>query len=276
MTAQPDPAPAPPSHSVTGLFTAPRPFPAVRTAIVTGAATERGIGRAVAVRLARKGWHLGLIDVDGPAVSEAAKSLADRYGVQTLGVAADLTDEPAAREAVRTIAASLPQIVALANVAGVTSALPYLDLATAAWHRIIDINVHGVHYVTQPVANIMAANRIGRIVTISSVSAQRGGGTFGKTPYSVSKAAVIGFTRSLARELGPYDVTVNAVAPGPIDTGLIGPIDDARAVELTREQFLRRLGTADDVAAAVEFLLSEDAGFITGQTLNVNGGLYLQ
>jgi NAD(P)-dependent dehydrogenase (short-subunit alcohol dehydrogenase family) len=267
---------APPGQPGAGFFAAPRPFPAVRTAIVTGAATERGIGRAVAVRLARKGWHLGLIDVDGPAVLAAARTLADRYGVRTLGVAADLTDERAAREAVRTIAAGLPQIVALANVAGVTSPLPYLDLATAEWHRIIDINVHGVHYVTHPVASLMAANRVGRIVTISSVSAQRGGGTFGKTPYSVSKAAVIGFTRSLARELGPYDVTVNAVAPGPIDTGLIGPVDEARAAELTREQFLRRLGTADDVAAAVEFLLSEDASFITGQTLNVNGGLYLQ
>jgi Dehydrogenases with different specificities (related to short-chain alcohol dehydrogenases) len=271
MTALPSPPDNP-----TGRLTVPRPFPAERTAVITGAATERGIGRAVAHRLARQGWHLGLIDVDGRAVLDAARSLADRYGVRTLGVAADLTAESAARDAVRAIEEGLPQIVALANVAGVTSPLPYLDLAPAEWHRIININVHGVHYVTQPIANIMAANRVGRIVTISSVSAQRGGGTFGKTPYSVSKAAVIGFTRSLARELGPYDVTVNAVAPGPIDTGLIGPIDDARAAELTREQFLRRLGTADDVAAAVEFLLSEDAGFITGQTLNVNGGLYLQ
>jgi NAD(P)-dependent dehydrogenase (short-subunit alcohol dehydrogenase family) len=276
MTVPSDPAPAPPSRPAAGPFTAPRPFPAERTAVITGAATERGIGRAIAHRLARQGWHLGLIDVDGPAVREAARSLADRYGVRTLGVAADLTDEPAAREAVRRIETGLPQIVALANVAGVTSPLPYLDLATAEWHRIFDINVHGVHYVTQPIANIMAANRVGRIVTISSVSAQRGGGTFGRTPYSAAKAAVIGFTRALARELGPYDVTVNAVAPGPIDTGLIGPVDEARAVELTREQFLRRMGTADDVAAAVQFLLSEDAGFITGQTLNVNGGLYLQ
>lgn len=263
------------TRPVADPATAPRPFPAERTAIITGAATERGIGRATAHRLARAGWHLGLIDVDGPGVAEAARRLADQYGVRTIGIAADLTSEQAAIEAVRTVEANLPQIVGLANIAGVTSPLPYLDLARAEWHRIIDINVHGVHYVTQPVANIMAANRVGRIVTISSVSAQRGGGTFGKTPYAVSKAAVIGFTRSLARELGPYDVTVNAVAPGPIDTGLMGPVDDARAAELTREQFLRRMGTADDVAAAVAFLLSEDAGFITGQTLNVNGGLHL-
>ncbi len=251
-------------------------FPRDRTAIVTGAATARGIGRATAHRLAGQGWHLGLIDVDGPTVVEAAKELADQYGVQAVGIGVDLTSEPAARQAVQAVRESLPQIVGLANIAGVSSPLPYLDLDTTEWHRIIDTNVHAVHYVTRPVANVMAANRRGRIVTISSVAAQRGGGTFGKTPYAVSKAAVIGFTRSLARELGPYDVTVNAVAPGPIDTGIMGPIDDARAAELTREQLLRRMGTAEDVAAAVAFLLSADAGFITGQTLNVNGGLYLQ
>lgn len=252
------------------------PFPPMRSAIITGAASLRGIGRATANRLAAKGWNIGIIDFDVTASQQLAGQLEKEHGVQSFAVGADVTDENAAHDAVAALAEALPQIVGLANLAGVSSALPYLSLPAAEWHRVLDINLHGVHYVTQPIANLMAANKVGRIINISSVSAERGGGTFGKTPYSASKAAIIGLTRALARELGTHDVTVNAIAPGPIDTDIMGgALDDERKAVMIKDQLIRRIGNVHDVAATIEFLISEDAGFITGQTIDVNGGLHM-
>lgn len=250
-------------------------FPAERTAIITGAASPKGIGRATADRLADKGWSIGVIDVDDTASKAVAAEIADRHGVHAFGTGADVSDESAVRVAVEKIIGALPQVVALANVAGVSSPTPYLELDTAEWHRVINVNLHGVHYVTRRVAPVLVANRIGRIVNIASVSAQLGGGTYSKTPYSVAKAGVIGLTRSLARELGPYDVTVNAVSPGPIDTDIMGgPLDAERKAAMASGLFTNRIGTVHDVAAAIEFLVGADSGYITGQTYNVDGGLY--
>lgn len=133
-----------------------------------------------------------------------------------------------------------------------------------------------MHYATRRVAESMVKNKIGRIVNISSVSAQRGGGTFSKTPYSVAKAGVIGLTRATARELGPYDITVNAISPGPIDTDIMGgTLSEERKAELTQDLVVNRVGSTRDIAAAIAFLISEDSGYISGQTLNVDGGLYM-
>jgi NAD(P)-dependent dehydrogenase (short-subunit alcohol dehydrogenase family) len=178
-------------------------FPAERTAIVTGAVSERGIGRATANYLAAQGWNVGIIDLDDALCKAAAKELAAEHGVKAFGAGANVADEASVRAAIDAIEAELPQIVALANVAGVSSPVPYLELDAAEWDRVLSINLNGVHYATRRVAESMVKNRIGRIVNISSVSAQRGGGTFSKTPYSVAKAGVIGLTRSTARELGP-------------------------------------------------------------------------
>jgi NAD(P)-dependent dehydrogenase (short-subunit alcohol dehydrogenase family) len=180
------------------------------------------------------------------------------------------------RNAVDRIESALPQIVALANVAGVSSPVPYLELDAAEWDRVLGINLNGVHYATRRAAESMVKNRIGRIVNISSVSAQRGGGTFSKTPYSVAKAGVIGLTRATARELGEYNITVNAIAPGPIDTDIMGgTLSEERKAELAKDLVVNRVGTVRDVAAAINFLISEDTGFISGQTLNVDGGFYM-
>jgi NAD(P)-dependent dehydrogenase (short-subunit alcohol dehydrogenase family) len=161
-------------------------------------------------------------------------------------------------------------------VAGVSSPVPYLELDAAEWDRVMNINLNGVHYATRRVAETMVKNRIGRIVSISSVSAQRGGGTFSKTPYSVAKAGVIGLTRAVARELGPFDVTVNAISPGPIDTDIMGgTLTDERKDAMVKDLVVNRVGTTRDIAAAIAFLISEDTGYITGQTLNVDGGLYM-
>jgi NAD(P)-dependent dehydrogenase (short-subunit alcohol dehydrogenase family) len=122
----------------------------------------------------------------------------------------------------------------------------------------------------------MVRGGVGRIVSLSSVSAQRGGGTFSKTPYSVAKAGVIGLTRALARELGPHGITVNAISPGPIDTDIMGgTLTEERKQQLAEDLLVDRVGSTHDVASAIGFLISEDASFISGQTLNVDGGLYM-
>ncbi len=251
-------------------------FPADRTAIVTGAVSPRGIGRATVNYLAEDGWNIGVIDLDDAASKAVAAEVVDKYGVRAFGVGANIADEASVRAAIDAIEAALPQIVALANVAGVSSPTPYLELESAEWDRVMNINLNGVHYATRRAAETMVKNRIGRIVNISSVSAQRGGGTFSKTPYSVAKAGVIGLTRSTARELGPYDITVNAISPGPIDTDIMGgTLSEERKAELAADLVVNRVGTVRDIAAAISFLIGEDAGYISGQTLNVDGGLYM-
>ena len=251
-------------------------FPTDRTVIVTGAVSERGIGRATADYLAERGWNIGVIDIDDAACKAAAKELAEKHGIKAHGAGADVSDEASVRKAIDEIEAELPQLVALANIAGVSSPVPYLELDAAEWDRVLSINLNGVHYATRRVAESMVKNRVGRIVNISSVSAQRGGGTFSKTPYSVAKAGVIGLTRATARELGPYDITVNAISPGPIDTDIMGgTLSEERKDELVKDLVVNRVGSTRDIAAAISFLIGEDAGYISGQTLNVDGGLYM-
>ena len=251
-------------------------FPVERTAIVTGAVSPRGIGRATVDYLAEAGWNIGVIDLDDVASKRVAQEVAERYGVKAAGAGANVANEASVRAAIDELEAALPQIVALANVAGVSSPVPYMELDAAEWDRVMNINLNGVHYATRRVAETLVKNRIGRIVNISSVSAQRGGGTFSKTPYSVAKAGVIGLTRAVARELGPFNVTVNAISPGPIDTDIMGgALSEERKHEMVKDLVVNGVGTPHDIAAAISFLISEETGYISGQTLNVDGGLYM-
>ncbi|UFU03073.1 SDR family oxidoreductase [Ruania suaedae] len=250
-------------------------FPGERTAIVTGAGSPRGIGRAVAHRLARDGWAIGLLDIDGEAVGALAGEISAAGG-RAVSAGVDVSDRAGVEAAVAEVTAGLPPVLALANIAGVSSPVPYLELEDGEWERVLRTNLFGVHYLTAAVAPLMVAAGTGRIVSISSVSAQRGGGTYSKTPYSVAKAGVIGLTRSLARELGPHAITANAIAPGPIDTDIMGgALSDERKAALVEELVVNRVGTVEDIAAAVAFLMSAESGYITGQTLNVDGGLYM-
>ena len=167
-------------------------------------------------------------------------------------------------------------MVGLANVAGVASPVPFLELTEQEWDRVFDIDAEGQFFVTQAFLPGMLDRGVGRIVTVSSVSAQRGVGVYSKVAYSAAKAAVLGMTRALAREVGRDGVTVNAVSPGPIDTDIMGgALSDERRAALINDLVVDRVGTVDDVAAVIEFLLGQDAGYITGATYNVNGGLII-
>lgn len=252
------------------------PFPDQPTAIVTGAASPRGIGRATAHRLARDGWAVAILDLDPAACRAVADEVAREHGVPTLGIAVDITNEDDVERAVSEVLESLPQLVGLVNNAGVSSPIPFLEVTAAEWRRVIEVNVNGTFHVTRAAARAMARQRLGRIVNISSASAERGGGVYGRAAYSGSKAALLGIARTLARELGPYGITVNSVAPGSIDTDIMGGrLTEERIGVMLQELPVGRIGTVDDVAAVINLLLSREAGYITGATYDVNGGSHI-
>ena len=249
-------------------------LPQARTAVVTGAASPRGIGRATADRLARDGWAVAVLDVDGPGAELVAAEIAAAHSVATLGLAVDVADEASVDAAIARVEAGLPPVVGLANVAGVASPVPFLDVTPAEWDRVFGVNTRGTFLVTRRVVPAMIAQGVGRIVSVSSASAQTGGGVYSRVPYSAAKAAVIGFSRALARELAPHAITVNSVTPGPIDTDIMGgTLTEERQAQVSAGTLLRRVGTPDEVAALIAFLCSADAGYITAATYDINGGL---
>ena len=253
----------------------PAPFPAERSVVVTGAASPRGIGRATADRLARDGWSVALLDLDADAAAATAAQIAAAHGAQVLGVGADVADEASVHAAFDVLEAALPPVVGVANLAGISSPTAFLDETVDAWDRVFAVNMRGTFLVTQRALRGMVDRGVGRVVSVSSVSAQRGGGTYSKVAYSASKAAILGFTRALAREVGEHGVTVNAVAPGPIDTDIMGgTLTDERKASMSADVLMGRVGTREEVAALLAFLLSEDAGWITAATYDINGGLH--
>ncbi|MFJ6280101.1 SDR family NAD(P)-dependent oxidoreductase [Arthrobacter subterraneus] len=249
-------------------------FPSDRTAVLTGAASARGIGRATADRLAREGWNIAILDIDGAAAEEAAADIAQRNGVKAIGVGADVADEASVDAAISRIEAELPPIVALANLAGISSPTEFMKETKEAWERVFAVNMTGTFLVTQRVLHGMIDRKLGRVVSISSISAQRGGGTYSKVAYSASKAGIIGFTRALAREMGEHGITVNCIAPGPVDTDIMGgTLTEERKRDMSKDILVGRVGTVDEMAALISFLVGPDAGFITAATYDINGGL---
>ncbi|GAA2110203.1 SDR family oxidoreductase [Microlunatus panaciterrae] len=249
-------------------------FPVERTAVLTGAASARGIGRATADRLAREGWAVAILDIDGAAAERAAADIAASRQVQAIGVVADVSDQVSVNAAIDAVEAAMPPIVGLANLAGISSPVEFMDETVEGWDRVFDINMRGTFIVTQRVLRGMIDRKLGRIVSVSSISAQRGGGTYSKVAYSASKAALLGFTRALAREMGQHNITVNAVAPGPIDTDIMGgTLSEERKAQLAADVLVGRVGSPDEVAALMAFLMGPDAGYITAATYDINGGL---
>jgi 3-oxoacyl-[acyl-carrier protein] reductase len=239
-----------------------------QVAVVTGAA--RGIGRAIAERLASDGATVVCTDVLDPAETVDGISAG---GGRAEGVVFDVTDSDAAGHAIGDINSRYERLDILVNNAGITRDQLLVRMKADDWRRVLDINLDGVFRVTQPAAKIMMRQRAGRIVNVASVVGLMGNP--GQTNYAASKAGLIGFTKSLARELGPRNVTVNAVAPGFIETAMTEQLTEAQQEALKQNLVIPRLGTPDDVAAAVAFLVGPGASYITGVVLNVSGGLYI-
>ena len=247
-----------------------------KTAIVTGAGSKRGIGRATAHTLAAAGWNVAILDLDEASAKDAATEIAEQRGVQAVGIACDVTDEASVESALAALDGSAPPVGALVNNAGITSPTPFLEVTGEEWDRIFAVNVRGAYNITRRVAPGMAERGFGRIVFLSSVSAERGGGVFGGVAYSAAKAAELGFTRALARELGPHGITVNAVAPGLIDTDITGgALEGERKAQLVAGIPVGRNGRVGDVADLITYLCREETGYITGATYDVNRGSHI-
>ncbi len=251
-----------------------------RTAVVTGATSERGIGKATARRYARDGWGVAILDLDGEAAAKVSAEIAADFNVPAFGYRVDVADEDFVRAAYAAVAAEveagrLPVVGALANIAGITSPVPFLETDLNLWNKVMAVNATGTYLVTKAFLPDMLEQQWGRIVNMSSVSAQRGGGVFGRVPYSAAKAAILGFTKALARELGAQGVTVNAVSPGAVSTDIrVGTTPELEAA-IVRDVPLGRQGTVEDIAAVFAFLSSDDAGYITGSTVDINGGSHI-
>ncbi|NAZ82881.1 SDR family oxidoreductase [Kineococcus sp. R8] len=250
-------------------------FPAQRTAVVTGVGAPRGIGRVVARRLAAQGWSLGLVDISAAGVAEIAEELRGT-GAVVAGVAADIASPDSVASAFAAFDQTLPPVVGLVNLAGIANPTPLLEITLEEWDRTMAVNATGSLLMMQSAARRMIEVGVGRIVNTSSITAVDGGGTFSKSAYAAAKAAVLGLTRGAARELGPHGITANAVLPGPIDTDIMGgALSDERKAQMSAGIPVGRVGSPHDIAAMVSFLLSEDAGFVTGTSYQVDGGKHI-
>lgn len=245
------------------------------TAVVTGGGSPRGLGREIALELGRRGWAVAVLDLDAAAAEETA-ALVRGLGRPALGLGADVSDPASVDAAFGRAEAELPPVEVLVNNAGISAPTRFQDISLDEWRRMFEVNVVGTVVPTQRVLPGMRERGYGRIVNMSSVSAQRGGGIFGASHYSASKAAVLGLTKALAREVGADGITVNAVAPGMADTNITrGAMTAQRRDELAADTLLGRLAEPADVANAVAFLASPASAYVTGATIDVNGGTHL-
>jgi 2-hydroxycyclohexanecarboxyl-CoA dehydrogenase len=245
-----------------------------RVAVVTGAAA--GMGLAVARRLSTAGNHVALLDLDGDAVTRAADDIRSA-GARALGAVADVSDRAAVDAAIADVRRELGPVEIIVTSAGFDEFQTFTDITAEGWARMLAVNLTGTFNCVQAVIPDMLAAGWGRIVTISSSSAQSGAARMAH--YVASKGGVIGLTKALAVEYAPHGITVNTIPPGFIDTPMArraearGDLPSIDAVAARTP--VRRAGTPDDIAAACAYLCSDEAGYVTGQALNVNGGWYL-
>jgi 2-hydroxycyclohexanecarboxyl-CoA dehydrogenase len=251
-----------------------------RTAVLTGAASERGIGMTTARRYASEGWAIVILDLDGEKSAKVAAEIGNEFNVPAFGYEVDVANEDSVNAAYQAVkaeigAGTLPAVGAVANIAGITSPVPFLETTLDLWNKVMAVNSTGTYLVTKAFLPDMIDNGWGRIVNMSSVSAQRGGGVFGKVPYSAAKAAVLGFTKALAREVGATGVTVNAITPGAVDTNIrVGSTEEQEAA-INAGIPVGRNATTEEVAAVITFLSSEDSAYLTGTTIDINGGSHI-
>jgi len=241
-----------------------------RIALVTGA--SQGIGRACALELARRGAHVALAARNVEKLDAVAAEITAAGGTAK-AFTLDVSSEESIKEGAKAVLAEFGKVEILVNNAGITKDILAMRMKKADWDEVLTTNLTGAFLLTQGLMMQMVKNRWGRIINITSVVGETG--QAGQANYAASKAGMIGMTKSLARELASRSITVNAVAPGYIETAMTAILTDEQKNAMTQHIPLGRVGTDLDIAHAVAFLASDEASYITGHTLDVNGGMYM-
>jgi len=242
-----------------------------RTALVTGA--SRGIGRAIALALAAEGADVAVNYVSSEAPAKEVADQIEKLGRRAILAKADVADFPDTFRMAQNVLKELGHLDILINNAGINSDKTFVKMDHASWRKVLAINLDGVFNCTKVFIDQMLQRGCGRVVNITSVIGQIG--NFGQANYAASKAGVMAFTKSLAKELAGKGVTVNAVAPGFIETEMVGAIPEKVKTRLLDQIPLKRFGRAEEVARAVVYLVSDDGDYITGAELSINGGLFM-
>lgn len=245
-----------------------------KVALVTGAGSRRGIGRGTALALAKEGAKVTITDIVAENVKQVVAELNDLS--QAIGEVADVRNKEEMVRVVKRTTDEFGGLDILVNVAGLTRPTLFLDISEEEYDLVLDVNLKGTFLTTQAAVPAMLARGGGAIVSLSSVSGQRGGGVFGTSAYSAAKAGIMGLTKALARELTPRGIRINCVAPSMIDTDIAGDLlTEERKGELAKGTLMGRLGTVDDVVKCILFLASDESSYLTGVTLDINGGMHL-
>lgn len=241
-----------------------------KVALVTGA--SRGIGRSISLALAAQGAKIVAVDIDLESTENFVAEL-KQSGAEAVAVQGNVTVSADVENMVKVAKETFDRVDILVNNAGITRDGLLLRMKDEDWDVVLDVNLKGAFLCSRAVAKVMSKQRCGRIINIASVVGQMGNA--GQANYCASKAGLMGLTRSNARELAKRNITVNAVAPGFIATDMTDALPEKVRQDLTAQIPLERLGSADDIANAVLFLASEHSGYITGQVIGVNGGMYM-
>lgn len=242
-----------------------------KCALITGA--TRGIGKQIAITLAKQGYNIALNYRKENEELENTKKEIEKIGVQILAVKGDVANFEDCENFVKQVIERFGQIDVLVNNAGITKDMLLMRMKKEDFEQVIDTNLVGTFNVTKNVVPYMMKARSGRIINISSVVGISGNA--GQTNYSASKAGIIGFTKSLAKEIASRNILVNVVAPGFIETNMTDVLKDDVKQEIAKNIPLKRMGTTQDVANVVKFLASDDSSYITGQVINVDGGMIM-
>jgi len=242
-----------------------------RVALVTGG--SRGIGRAISIKLASEGAKVAVNYSRSAEKADEVVAIIKEAGGEAFSIGFDVSDDEKAKEGIATVVEKFGSLDILVNNAGIASDGLLMRTKTSDWQRTIDVNLSSCFYLSKAATRPMMKAKYGRIINISSVIGEMGNA--GQVAYAASKSGIFGLTKSIARELGSRAITVNAITPGFIETDMTADMTEERVEAMTSQIPLGRLGSVDDIAELVTFLAKPSAGYITGQVIGVNGGMYM-